>query len=401
MSRITDQKKPCGVAGALWAVLAVVLAILPSCTCQGGGVTGSSSPSDSGIADARSTVDASSPVIAPERVRYAVSPFQDTLLPIVPRELGWYKEVGLDVDIKILGWTEVQEAIAGGAVDVGINNISSIVATHEHAPNLVYAYGMNTFDNGFALMVRPKGPFRTVAQFEAELHDHAEAVKATARQLKGRTVVTTSNTDMEQGVAAACKRGAIAFDTVKIVNLPPDEGLAAFLAGTGDAYIGGIPQRTRAGKEGMVEMLSGVDIGPAPINGIVTTKDYFNGHIGTLEKLVRLWFRTVQYINAREGDAGRTGAEIVVRELNRNSGANFTLDDFWRFWNKFEHYPANAAEVEADIMSESGKNYWKRRWDDCNDYFFTVAKRIKAPVDPAGVFLMPTLQARLLEAPLP
>ena len=69
---------------------------------------------------------------------------------------------------------------------------------------------------------------------------------------------------MEQGVAAAATRGGLDFKRdVKVIYLEPDQGLAAFLNGTGDAYIGGIPQRTRAGKEGMVEMLTGIDLGPA------------------------------------------------------------------------------------------------------------------------------------------
>jgi len=330
-----------------------------------------------------------------KKVRYAVSPFQDTLLPIVAKELGWYKEAGLEVDIVQLGWTEVQEAIASGAVDVGINNISAVVATHERAPNLIYAYGLNTFDNGFALMVRPDGKLRTVAQLEKDLGDHTKAVVAAAAQLKGKTVVTTANTDMEQGVAAATRRGNIPFASVKILNLQPDEGLAAFLSGTGDAYIGGIPQRTRAGKEGMLEMVSGVDLGPAPINGIVTTREYFEKNEDTLAQLVLMWFRTVAFIDSKQGQPGKTGAEIIVRELNKGSGAQFTVDDFWRFWNRFEHYPSNAEAAEADILSERGRNYWKLRWDDCNEYFYGVKHAIQNPVNPDDAFWMPRLQARI------
>ena len=36
-------------------------------------------------------------------VRYGVSPFQDTLLPVLGQEFGWYAEEGLDVEFVILG----------------------------------------------------------------------------------------------------------------------------------------------------------------------------------------------------------------------------------------------------------------------------------------------------------
>ena len=214
------------------------------------------------------------PAVAPlTKVVFGVSPFQDTLVPTVGREKGWYREEGLDVDFKILEWTAVMEALSGGHLDVGINNISSVVGTHARNPELIYWYGLNPFDNGFALMIRPNKKLKTLGEMMTSIPDKDAAVKATAAQLKGRTVVTTGRTDMEQGVAAAARRGGLDFrKDVKIIDLNPDEGLAAFLRGEGDAYIGGIPQRTRAAKEGMLEMLTGADIGPPPINGFVTTK---------------------------------------------------------------------------------------------------------------------------------
>lgn len=183
------------------------------------------------------------------KVRYAVSPFQDTLLPIVGKEKGWYEEEGLDVEFIILGWTEVQEALAAGEADVAINNISSVIATHERFPDFVYYYGFNIFTNGAALMARPE--FKSVEEFEAEGMAREAAVKAALEQMKGRTVITTGNTDMEQAVVGAAFRNGIDYRTeLNIIDLNPDEGLAAFLAGQGEFYLGGIPQRTRATEEG-------------------------------------------------------------------------------------------------------------------------------------------------------
>lgn len=317
-------------------------------------------------------------------VTYGISPFQDTLVPTLGKTKGWYEEEGLDVTFKILGWTEVQEALAAGSIDVAINNISSIVATHEKRPNLVYFYGFNTFDNGFALMIRPDGKFKTVMQIEKDLGDHEAAVVAAAKQLKNATVITTSNTDMEQGVAAAARRGGLDFIKVKIIDLPPDEGLAAFLSGQGDMYIGGIPQRTRAGKEGMLEMLTGADLGPPPINGLVTTREYAKAHQDVLLTLLHVWFRCVQFIDKNMDEGGT----ILVEELNKHTGAKFTLDDFKKFWNNYEHYPPTPADIEKEILNPNGRNYWKARWDDCNTYFYNIKGTISKPVTPQDAFLM-------------
>jgi NitT/TauT family transport system substrate-binding protein len=319
------------------------------------------------------------------KVRFGISPFQDTLVPIVGREKGWYREQGLDVEFVILGWTEVMEALSAGRIDVAINNESSVVATHERNPQIIYWYGFNPFDNGFALMIRPDGKLETLEQIEKEVGKHDSAVQKTAAQLKGKTIITTGKTDMEQGVAAAARRGGLDFKKdVRIIDLNPDEGLAAFLRGDGDAYIGGIPQRTRAGKEGMLEMLTGTDLGPAPINGIVTTKAYAEAHEDVLLNLLRVWFKSVNHIDQNMTD----GANIIIKELNSRTGAQFTLEDFRTFWNNYEHYPSTPKEVQKLILDEAGRNYWKARWDDCNNYFYTITGVISKPVDPNDAFWM-------------
>jgi NitT/TauT family transport system substrate-binding protein len=211
------------------------------------------------------------------------------------RNKGWYKEEGLDVEFRILGWTEVQEALSSVArdrVDVAINNETAVVATNHRNRDLVYVYGFNPFDAGFALMGRPNGRVLPLEVFLPQTPDREEAIRRTAEQLRGLSVITTANTDMEQGVAAAAIRGGLDFTRdVKIINLNPDDGLAAFLAGEGDLFIGGLPQRFRAKKEGMIEILTGLDLGPVPINGIVSTRSYVEKNREVIFKLLNVWFK--------------------------------------------------------------------------------------------------------------
>jgi NitT/TauT family transport system substrate-binding protein len=346
------------------------------------------------IACSKKTANPGAPSRPLQVVRFGISPFQDTLLPIVGKERGWYAAEGLDVRFSQLGWTEVMEALSAGKIDLAINNDSAVVATHNKNPNIVYYYGLNPFDNGFALMVRPHGPMRTLSEILQTAPDRAEAVRRTAAQLKGRTVITTSRTDMEQGVAAAAVRGGLDFKRdIKIIDLNPDEGLAAFLRGDGDAYIGGIPQRTRAGKEGMVEMLTGADLGPPPVNGFVTTKTYAAAHEKELLSLLHVWFRTVKHMNAHMDE----DAPIIISAINRASGAQFTMADFKKFWNNYEHYPESPREVEQTLLNPQSPNYWRARWDDCNRYFVDIANLIPKPVPAEDACVFPAVHAKYVQ----
>ncbi len=330
------------------------------------------------------------------KIRFGISPFQDTLIPMLGQSMGWYEEEGLDIEFKILGWTEVQEALSSTArdrVDIAINNETAVVATNHRNKQLVYVYGFNTFDAGFALMGRPTGKIRPLESFLAPTTDRRDAIRQAAAQLRSSTVITTANTDMEQGVAAAAERGGLDFSRdIKIINLNPDDGLAAFLSGQGDLFIGGLPQRFRAKKEGMIEIMTGIDLGPVPINGLVSTRNFVEKNQDVILKILKVWFRSVQFIDSNI----EKGAKIIIDILNNNSAARFTVDDFKAMWNKLESFPPTPEAIRSDILEPSGRNYWKARWDDCNNYFFKIKHAIPAPVDPSGVFLMPEIHENLV-----
>lgn len=308
------------------------------------------------------------------KIVVGVSPFQDTILPLYAQKKGFLESEKYEFEFRVIGWTEVLEGLSnqtGTGLDVGVNNICSVVGAWPNNSSLVYYYPLNPFDDGFALMARNDGKIRPLDFFLESDSSRMEAVKKTGLQLKGKTIVTTSNTDMEQGVAAAVKRAKLDFnEDVTIINLPPDEGLLAFLAGTGDFYIGGIPQRFKAKQEGMIEILTGVDLGPAPINGLVTSRQLMEKDPDALSELINGWFDTVKYIDANL----ESSALEIVTLVNSNTAGELKPEDFYTAWNELESFMKAPDQVSNEILSPSGKNYWLARWNDCNDYFVDIAK---------------------------
>ena len=147
----------------------VLTVALLCCSCPGETVS-AASPSDDG---AKPTV-----------VRLGVPPLGDTLLPVIGAKKGWYKDEGLKVEIKALDWNEIHASLTAGKIDVGISNIATTVATHAKAPEIVYAYALNTFDNGLALMVRPDGGLKPLDTFLGQLSAREEAIAAAHKILR-------------------------------------------------------------------------------------------------------------------------------------------------------------------------------------------------------------------------
>jgi NitT/TauT family transport system substrate-binding protein len=313
------------------------------------------------------------------KIAIGLSPFQDTLLPIIGKEKGWFADQGLDIDFKTLAWDAIIPAVASSAVDVAVCNTTGVVSVFNKQPEIIFWYPWNIFAQGAALMGRPNIGLKAATEFEKEGLSHAEAVKATIQQLKGKTVVTTMGTDMGKAVVEATRNNGLGRDDFKIVDMNPDEGLAAFISGTGEAYLGGIPQRTRLNKEGYLTLLTGSDLAPVPLNGWITTKGFAEKNPEALLKLQQVMFRIIRYTNANQDEVAKT----ITDRLNTETGAKMTIEDFKRFWNEIEAYPKNAAEVEKEILGDGGFANWKRTWDNDNYYFVDVEKLIpeKVPYD--------------------
>jgi ABC-type nitrate/sulfonate/bicarbonate transport system substrate-binding protein len=93
------------------------------------------------------------------RITIGISPFQDTLLPIIGKEKGWFESEGLDVVFKMLAWNAMMPAVASNGVDLAVYNTTGVVAVYNKQPDITFWYPWNIFTQGAALMGRPNiGP---------------------------------------------------------------------------------------------------------------------------------------------------------------------------------------------------------------------------------------------------
>ncbi len=336
---------------------------------------------------------------AADAVKFGISPHPDSLLPLIGSDAGkaWYKAENLTVDFEMMRWRDLPNAVATGKVDVAISDLAMVVANHEKHPDLVYWYGISTMDNGYALMIRPGGSLKTVEQLAETLHDHGQAVQAATLQLRDRTVIVTGQSEMEQALSIIARNAGLHFakddsSEIKTIDLRPDDGLKAFEAGQGDAFMAPLVQHMLAEKAGMVEMLSGADFGAAPIVGFITTRSYADSHRAEMLKLLHLWFRTVNFVQGNEHEA----AEIVAAAMAKGGTPGFTAADFEASWQTLEHYPLSAQDAANAILDPDGPNYWKMRQQQCSLYFCSVAEVLPEPVDSDKEFLMPQVQADYL-----
>lgn len=378
--------------------IAMVFSLLSACTS--GTPAASPDPAQTSDASSQPTDPAASletDTTAPDsaapltKIRIGLSPFQDTLLPIIGQEKGWFAEAGLDVQFETLAWNSIIPALASKSVDIAVYNTTGVVAVYGQMNDLVFLYPWNIFAEGQALMGRDNAGIKTVKDFENEGKDHKTAVFDTIQQLKGKTVITTKGTDMGKAVMEACENNGLTDADYQIIDMDPDQGLAAFISGSGDFYLGGIPQRNRLESEGYLTMVVGADLVPVPINGWVTTKSFAAENEDALLRLQNVMFKIIRYTRENTDEVGK----IITDKLNAETGSAMSLDQFKMFFTKIEDYTANAAETNEKILDPSGYAYWQKIWDNDNKYFVEVDKTIKEAV-PYDAFMGDIFQQKYI-----
>ncbi len=314
-----------------------------------------------------------------QKVTYGVSPFQDTILPIVAEQQGWYKEEGLDVQLKVLDWGDVMPAVASGAVDAAIQNFNSFQATEENISkgggDVIFYYPFYIF-RGAAIMVKGDGNLKPLSEFLKQYPDDRErAIFETVKQLKGKTILTTQGTEMEQIVLAATDKGGLAKNDVKIINAQPSDSLAAFLRGEGDGFSGGLTERIEASRNGAVVLIESADLTAPVIDGLVTTAKYAEQNPDTLNKLINLWLKTIQFM---EQDLDSRSL-MVTEYLGQLGSTKYSVEEYKYTWFNTQTYFKTLDDLRQALLNPSSAIYWQKSWD-ANNASLLKEEKIKEPI---------------------
>ncbi|OUM90392.1 MAG: hypothetical protein BAA01_16250 [Bacillus thermozeamaize] len=222
----------------------------------------------------------------------------------VARAKGFFKEVGLDVNVTITGGgSKTLAAVLGGSADFGAASVSDAMdATHQGKPVLSFAALMNQY--GSNVVVK-----KAIAEQKGITESSSYEDKA--KLLKGLKVGVTapgSGTDRVVRMIA------------ESVNLNPDKDMTIVPLGSGSAMVSAFKQgqidafciSSPSAETGIIEgdgmMLFNLSKGEVPkLDGItytalIATEDYINKHPDIIEKITNAMYKACEFIkNDKEG----------------------------------------------------------------------------------------------------
>ncbi len=304
---------------------------------------------------------------APEliTVRFGNLPYLDYGPWIVAEKMGYLEEQGIKIETTIF---EVEqpliEAMLGGSIDVAAGADSPFILLAPQSKDKLQMVSVHSLFTGYSIMGRPD-QVKTYDQFIAEGKTAEEALAAAAMQLKDKTIILPGGASFYPVLDTALGYAGLTQADVKIIDMDPVEGAAAFLQGTGDFYSDGLPSRFRLEKEGMVNVLTGVQMGGGAMDtaGMYVTTEFYNQNPEVVYGFLKAWYKAVAYIKSNPDDA----IPMMIDWINEQSGAGMTVEDGKRFLTDLVLFPTYE-EVGEWFFKEGSPYYWPNRLDFVKSY---------------------------------
>jgi len=298
-------------------------------------------------------------------IRFGNMPYLDYGPWIVAEKMGYLKEQGITLTTTMF---EVEqpliEAMLGGSIDAAAGADSAMVLLAPKAKDALQMVSVHSLFTGYSIMARP-GQVKTYDDFVKDGKTAKEALAASCAQLKGKTIILPGGASFYPVLDTCLGYASLTQNDLKIIDMDPVEGAAAFLQGTGDFYSDGLPQRFRLEKEGMVNMVTGVQLGGGAMDtaGLYVTKAFYANNKEAVYGLMKAWYKAVAYIKSDPDKA----IPIMIDWINAASGAGMTVDDGKRFLKDLVLYPTYD-EVKAWFFTSGSAYYWPDRLNFVKTY---------------------------------
>src|SRR3989338_5368649 len=235
------------------------------------------------------TFNSEVPTIA---IKYGISPYQDTAIPVLSEKLGLFEEAGLHVELVNVAWDDIIPALAsaGNTVDVAIGSMNTLIPQAENlnvkGGGDVILYAPLYVFKGIGFMARKDSGIQPLSVFlEKYPDDRDRAIREAMLQLRGKRIGLPKGTADEQMLYSALKTAGMTTDDVDVRYVKFADALPAFLSGSLDVIATGVTQRTEVARHGHKLFMDGEQFGFVNVDGLMTTERFAKEHPEELQKI--------------------------------------------------------------------------------------------------------------------
>ncbi len=300
------------------------------------------------------------------KVTFGLMPYYDYAPWALANEKGFFKDEGIDFEATMFPVEgNVAPALINGSIQIGAFSDTPSITLAAQFSDLQMISFHNVF-KGFAIMGKKDSGFKTYQQFVAEGKDPKQAAIEVANEMKGKSIVTTSGATFYMVVEQALKNAGLSTNDIKIVDMEPDAGVSAFISGTGDFYLGGLPQREKLQEKGYPAIISGEEIGSGAVilAGLASTKKFVDANPELIQKVEQVWFKTMQYMKENPDESYK----FIADWSNKQSGGTNKPEQIKQFLQDYLIFADSKEQAQTLFYDPKSPTYWKDRYESLVDY---------------------------------
>lgn len=268
-------------------------------------------------------------------VKFGMLPYGDHTYAIIGAKQGWFREVGIDFQYQPIKVEEIVPYLKNGTLDVVSSPPGILFSSYDNAPNLC-SFVFGDLFQGYAILAQPDSGYKSYDEFVTQGMSPADAAKAAAQQLKGKTFAYPTETAIKPFIDLVLEKGGLKRGDFKSLVLDDPLTVNAMRSKQADFQVGGVPSRIVLQREGFKPVISSIDLvkGAAPSadsrelssilqNGWATTKDLYQKERETVLRLASVNYRIMKFINSNPKEA----LALHMPYLTEVSGQSFTEQD--------------------------------------------------------------------------
>jgi ABC-type nitrate/sulfonate/bicarbonate transport system substrate-binding protein len=299
-------------------------------------------------------------------VRFGMLPYGDHTYAIIGVQKGWFRDVGINLDYRVIKVDEAVSYLRNGSLDVASCPPGVIFAANDSNPGVV-SFVFGSVFQGYGIMARPDPKIRSFSEFVASGLSSADALKAAVSQMRSKTFAYPSEAAIKPFIDLVLKKGGLSRNDFH--SLVQDDPLTvnAMRNGQADFQVGGAPSRVLLERDGFKPILTSNDLAraaePSPnspelasvfTDGWATTRAYYAKNHDTILRLSAVHFRITRFMNERPGEA----LTIHMQYLTQATGQPFSAADGKVIYNSLD--PFFTFEAERPWYHDPHSTYYFR-----------------------------------------
>jgi len=327
-------------------------------------------------------------------IQFGMIPYGDHTNAIIGIRKGWFKEVGIDINYTVLKVEGVVPALKNKTHEVVSTSPGIIMSSYDSAPNL-YMIAFGDLFQGYALMSQPEGNYKNYQSFLNDGLSEALAMKATIKQLEGKTFAYPAEAAVKPFIDLILKKGEIDLNSIntKVVDDPTAVNLMR--SNKADFQVGGAPSRITLEKEGFIPLISSIDLvrtakpsaesdelSSVFPDGWAVHRDFYKKEFKTVMRLASVNYRIARFIKNNQDEA----LAIHMPFLSEVTGEKFdiadgkviynSLDPFYSFEDQKDWYhnpnsPLYYIHVNGSVINNfEENNIYENEAPDVEDIIF-------------------------------